>query len=81
MCQYLGHIPSEPHPLQEAIEAELVNCTNKSKSINAIVAEDYLMEAAVRLSLCGQMEESSGSKDLHTSPSSSSSDQVIIRLE
>ena len=76
----LGHTPSEPHPLQEAIGAELVNSTNKSRSTNTTIGEDYLMEATVRLSY-GQMEDSSDSEDFHTPPSSPSSDQVMIRLE
>ena len=78
MCLYLGCTPSEPHPLQEAIGEKLVNSTNKSKSINTIVDE---MEAAVRLSLYGQMEDSIDNEDFHTPPLSPFSDQVIIRLE
>ena len=36
------------------------------------------MEAAMRLSLCEQMEDFSDSEDFHTPPSSPSLDQVII---
>ena len=69
MCPHVGHISSEPHPLQKAIETQLINTTNKIEDTSTIVDEHYLMEPTVAVSY-EQVEDSCESEDFYTPPSS-----------